>query len=183
MGFGPWIAACLVNIKAAEGSVGLIAGAVNGRCSCFMRVLEAQRTFWLRSATVSPSVTSLSNWCRPHRAALAIDKIDIGEQAMPMLVVVQILPDAADPDDMESRASRGIPLGEDGQGGLGPIIRSHTRYSAIEQKHRLFRIQARQRCLQILSGYDREVVVAVPSFRTRNVSPVEETEASRRNRQ
>ena len=43
-----WITATLVNIKAAEGSVGVIAGTANGRCSWFMYVLEAQRTFWLR---------------------------------------------------------------------------------------------------------------------------------------
>ena len=47
----------------------------------------------------------------------------VGEQAMPMLVVLQTLPDAADPDDMESRTSRGIPLGEDGLGRLSDPIR------------------------------------------------------------
>ena len=36
----------------------------------------------------------------------------VGEQAMPMLVVLQPLPDAAGSDDMEGRASCGIPLGE-----------------------------------------------------------------------
>ena len=98
----------------------------------------------------------------------------VGEQAMPMLVVLQSLSDAAGSDDMEGRASRGIPLRE---GGLGSVIRSHTRHNAIEQKHRLFRFQARQCRLKSFIGYVREVVVAVPSYGTKNVSPVEETEA------
>ena len=62
----------------------------------------------------------------------------VGEQAMLMLVVLQPLPDAADSDDMKSRASRRIPLGEGAQGGLGSVVRLHTRHGAIEQKHRLF---------------------------------------------
>src|SRR6267143_7088562 len=60
----------------------------------------------------------------------------VGEQPMPMLVVLQPQPDAAGSDDMEGRAPRRIPLGE---GKLGSAIRSHRRHNAIEQKHRLFR--------------------------------------------
>ena len=44
----PWIAAGLVNIRAAEGSVDRMGGAITGRCSWLMWVLEAHNTFWLR---------------------------------------------------------------------------------------------------------------------------------------